>query len=50
METDKEGPANSKEIQEFEFGLAGQFSRAAGWGRIIRGEGSPERGVSLWNN
>lgn len=26
IETDKEGPANSKEMQEFEFGLVGQLS------------------------
>lgn len=30
METDKEGPANSKEIPEFEFGLVAQLSWAAG--------------------
>lgn len=26
IETDKEGPANSKEMPEFEFGLVGQLS------------------------
>ena len=26
IKTDKEGPANSKEMQEFEFGLLGQLS------------------------
>ena len=37
---DKESPANSKEILEFTFGLLGQFSWAAGWGRVDKGKKS----------